>query len=105
MPTISLITTGSSVAGKGYTLDCMVDVLDNLYNAVITVNLTRIDDSTILASAEGPGDISTSHLFTILTASDAGMYECIVNVYQPDINYDVTYAECINANITSKYYF
>ena len=103
VPAILLTDTGSDVAGELYTLDCIVDVLDNLYNAIVTVNLTRVGDSTILASAKGSGDISTSYPITILTTSDAGMYLCIVNIYQPDINYDVTYTEYINVNVTSKF--
>ena len=102
MPAISLTATGSDVAGEGYSLNCMVDVFDDLYNAVITINLTRVDDSTTLASTDGSGDINTAHSFTILTTSDGGMYNCIVNVYQPDISYNVTYTEYIDVNVTSK---
>ena len=100
---ISLSATGSGIAGEGYILDCTVDVLDNLYNAIVTVNLTRVDDGTILADTDGPGGvISVSHPFTTLRTSDAGMYSCIVYIYQPDISYNATYTKYINVNVTSK---
>ena len=102
VPIISLTGTGSGVAGEGYTLDCTVDVLDNLYNAIITVNLTRVDDGTVLADTDGPGDVSASHPFTTLRTSDAGMYSCIVYIYQPDISYIVTYTEYINVTVISE---
>ena len=102
MPNISLTATGSGVAGEEYTLDCTVDVLDNLYDAIVTVNLTRVDDGTVLADTGGPGDVSVSHPFTTLRTSDAAMYSCIVNIYQADISYNATYTEYINVNVTSK---
>ena len=102
MPIISLTATGSGVVGEGYTLNCTVDVLDNLYNAIVTVNLTGVDDGTVLADTDGPGDVSVSHRFTTLRTSDAGVYSCIVHIYQPDISYNSTYTEYINVNVTSK---
>ena len=111
MPNISLTATGSGVAGERYTLNCTVDVLDNLYNAFIIVNLTRVDDGTILAGTDGPGDVSVSHPFTTLSpfttlrTSDAGMYSCIVHIYQPDISYNATCTEYIYVNVTSKLYY
>ena len=103
MPIISLTATGSGVAGERYTLNCTVDVLDNLYNAIITVNLTRVDDGTVLVGTDGTSDVGVSHPFTTLRTSDAGIYSCMVDIYQPDISYNATYTEYINVNVTSKY--
>ena len=116
VPTISLTTNDSCVAGGSCTLDCVVDITDTIYSliidAIVTFSVELASTSTVHADElEGSGDISlmdlyTSHQFTTLTASDAGIYNCTVNVLAIDINYSVKvtymYTKFITVNVTSK---
>uniref|UniRef100_A0A1X7SMP3 Ig-like domain-containing protein n=1 Tax=Amphimedon queenslandica TaxID=400682 RepID=A0A1X7SMP3_AMPQE len=83
--TFTTTTTGRSLGGS-LTLDCTVDVLDDLYNINVTSSIVR--NRELITSTTGSGDTTAMIRIDSLRLSDAGDYQCNVNITQPDIDYE-----------------
>ena len=83
-------------------VECSVDVLDDLYDITVNISIVRIDGG-ILNNSIGSGDISVSLLSESLMTSDAGQYQCIVDINQSSINYQFTNVTSFELTTTSKF--
>ena len=95
------ITFISGLVGGSPILNCTVDVLDNLYNINVDVNIVR-SDGVVIANDTGSNDTTLTYNFHSLRASDAGGYQCLVNITQDDINYQFIDIESTQVNLTCK---
>uniref|UniRef100_A0A1X7SDR8 Ig-like domain-containing protein n=1 Tax=Amphimedon queenslandica TaxID=400682 RepID=A0A1X7SDR8_AMPQE len=86
VPNITFTTTTGRSLGESLTLDCTVDVLDDLYNINVTSSIVR--NGELITSTTGSGDTTAMIRIDSLRSSDAGDYQCIVNITQSDINYE-----------------
>ena len=86
IPNITITTTTGRSLGESLTLDCTVDVLDDLYN--INVNISIVKNEELITSATGSSHTTAMNKINALKASDAGDYQCIVNITQSDIEYE-----------------
>ena len=77
---------------------CSVDVDDNLYNIVVNTAIV----SVVVGSSMTFGDNNVSISYTPLITSHSGQYQCIVNISQNDISYQVSYVETFTINTTSE---
>ena len=82
-------------------MNCTVDVLDDLYNINIDVRIVR-SDGVVIANDTGSGDATEDYTLDPLRASDAGGYQCLVNITQDDINYQFIDTESTHVNLTRK---
>ena len=96
-----MIATGTGTIGKSYSVLCSVDVDNNLYNIVVNTTLVKIGEG-LINSSESSGDNSVSISYTPLMTSHSGQYQCIVNVNQIDISYQVSYVKTFTINATSE---
>ena len=100
---ITIITsTGTAVIGERYSVVCSVDLDDNFYNIVINTTMIKIGKGVINSSVTS-GDNSVSISYTPLMTSHSGQYQCVVNISQIDISYQVSYIETFTINTTSKF--
>ena len=81
---------------------CTVDVDDNLYNIVVNTTIVKIGVGVVTSTVTF-GDNSVSISYTPLMTSHSGQYQCIVNISQIDISYQVSYIETFTINTTSKF--
>ena len=95
------ITFISGLVGRSPVLNCTVDVLDNLYNINVDVRIVR-SDGVVITSDTGSNDTTLTYTFYSLRASDAGGYQCLVNITQDDINYQFIDTESTQVNLTCK---
>ena len=91
----------SQLVGESLVLNCTVDVLDDLYNINVDVKIVR-SDGVVIANDTGSGDATLNYTLTPLRASDAGGYQCLVNITQDDINYQFIDMESTQVNLTCK---
>ena len=96
-PNTTFTATGRSL-GESLTLDCTVDVVDDLYN--INVNISIVKNEGLITSATGSGDTTTMIMIDSIRSSDAGDYQCIVNITQPDIDYKFNGMESTEVMLT-----
>ena len=89
--------------GESIVFNCTVDVLNDLYTIIVNVSIARNDGSTIYNDI-GSGDTTVTYSLSPLRSSDAGGYECRVNITQPDINYQFNDMESAQIILTSKFY-
>ena len=82
-------------------MNCAVDVLDDLYNINVDVRIVR-SDGVVITSDTGSDDTTLTYTFYSLRASDAGGYQCLVNITQDDINYQFIDTESTQVNLTCK---
>ncbi|XP_011407562.1 PREDICTED: neogenin-like [Amphimedon queenslandica] len=88
VPNITFTTTTGRSLGESLTLDCTVDVLDGVCN--ISVNISMVVKSKgLTTSITGSGDTALVNTFNSLRSSDAGVYQCIVNITQLGPDYEV----------------
>ena len=80
---------------------CTVDVDDNLYNIVVDTTIVKIGEG-VINSSKNSGDNSISISYTPLNTSHRGQYQCVVNISQIDISYQVSYIETFTINTISK---
>ena len=71
--------------GENLILYCTVDVLDDLYNINVTSSIVR--NGELITSTSEYGDTTAMIMIDSLRSSDAGDYQCIVNITQSDIDY------------------
>ena len=100
-PVINVIAIGTGAIGESYFLVCSVDVHDNLYNIVVNTTVVKIGVGVVNSSTNS-GDNNVSISYTPLMTSHSGQYQCIVNISQIDISYQVSYVETFTINTTSK---
>ena len=98
---IKIITTSTSVAGESYSVVCIVDVYDNLPDIFVNTSIAKIEEGVVNSSISS-GDNSVSISYTPLMTSHSGQYQCIVNISQIDISYQVSYIKTFIINTTSE---
>ncbi|XP_019853966.1 PREDICTED: neural cell adhesion molecule L1-like [Amphimedon queenslandica] len=98
VPNITFTTATGRSLGESLTFNCTVDVLDGLYN--INVNISIKKNERLVASATGTGDTTAMITIDSLRVSDAGDYQCIVNITQPDIDYEFNGIESTKVILT-----
>ena len=102
VPVVTFTATPSSqLVGESLVLNCAVDVLDDLYNINVGVRIVR-SDGVIIANDTGSGDATLNYTLNSLRSSDAGGYQCLVNITQGDINYQFIITESTQVNFTCK---
>ena len=94
-------TPSSQLVGESLVLNCTVDVLDDLYNIIVDVKIVR-SDGVVIANDTGSGDATEDYTLDPLRASDAGGYQCLVNITQDDINYQFIDTDSTQVNLTCK---
>ena len=99
---ISIITaTGTAVVGESYSVVCSVDLGNNFYNIVVNITIVKIGEGVVNSSVTS-GNNSVSISYTPLMTSHSGQYQCVVNISQIDISFQVSYAKLFTINITSE---
>ena len=102
VPVVTFTATPSSqLVGGSLVLNCAVDVLDDLYNINVDVRIVRSDGVVI---DTGSGDATLNYTLNPLRSSDAGSYQCLVNITQDDIDYQFVDLESTQVNLTSEFY-
>ena len=96
-------TPSSQLVGESLVLNCAVDVLNDLYNINIDVRIVR-SDGQVIANDTSSGNITVNYTLNPLRSSDAGGYQCLVNITQNDINYQIVDTESTQVNLTSEIY-
>ena len=73
-------------------------MLDDLYN--INVNVSVLNDVELINGSTGSGDTTAMIIIDSLRSSDAGDYQCIVNITQSDIDYEFNGTESTQVILT-----
>ena len=73
-------------------------MLDGLYN--INVNVSIVKNQGLITSTSKSGDTTAMIMIDSLRSSDAGDYQCIVNITQSDINYEFNGMESTQVILT-----
>ena len=104
VPVLTFTATPSSQSvGGSLVLNCAVDVLDDLYNIIVDVKIVR-SDGVVIANDTGSGDATLNYTFNPLRSSDAGGYQCLVNITQDVIEYHFVDMESTQVMLTSEFY-
>ena len=104
VPVVTFTATPSSqLVGESLVLNCTVDVLDDLYNINVDVRIVR-RDGVVIANDTGSGNTTLNYTLNPLRSSDAGGYQCLVNITQVDIDYQLNDTESTQVNLTSEFY-
>ena len=104
VPVVTFTATPSSqLVGESLVLNCTVDVLDDLYNINVDVRIVR-SDGVVITSDTGSGNTTLNYTLNPLRASDAGGYQCLVNITQGDIDYQFNDTESTQVMLTSEFY-
>ena len=102
VPVVTFTATPSSqLVRESLVLNCTVDVLDDLYNIIVDVRIVR-SDGVVIADDTGSGDATLTYILNLLRASDAGGYQCLVNITQDDNSYQFIDMESTQVNFTRK---
>ena len=104
-PVINVTAIGTGAIGESYSVECSVDVDDSLYNIVVNTTIVKIGVGVVVNSSVSSGDNSVFIFYTLLMTSHSGQYQCLVNVSQIDISYQVSYVEAFTINTTSKFIY
>ena len=75
---------------------------NNLYNIVVNITVVKIGEASVNFSVIFR-DNSVSISYTPLMTSHSGQYQCLINISQIDISYQVSYIETFTINTTSKF--
>ncbi|XP_019851151.1 PREDICTED: protein sidekick-1-like [Amphimedon queenslandica] len=97
VPDITFTTTTGRSLGESLILNCTVDVHD-LYN--ISANISIVRNGELITSATGSGDTTAMIMIDSLRSSDAGDYQCIVNVTQSGTYYEFNGTESAQVILT-----
>ena len=104
VPVVTFTATPSSqLVGESLVLNCAVDVLDDLYNINVDVRIVK-SDGQVIANDTGSGNTTVNYTLNPLSSSDAGGYQCLVNIMQDDIDYQYVDLESTQVNLTSEFY-
>ena len=98
-PVINVTTTGTGIIGESYSVVCTVDVDDDLYDILVNTTIVKIGEGVVNSS----GYDSVSISYTPLMTSHSGQYQCVVNISQIDISYEVSYFATFTIHTASKY--
>ena len=98
VPNITLTNATGKSLGESLTLYCTVDVLDDLYNINVTSSIVK--NGEIITSTSESGDTTAMIMIDSLRSSDAGKYQCIVNITQSDIDYEFNGMESTQVILT-----
>ena len=60
---------------------------DELYNVTVNISVFR-NGELIINSTTGSDDAMAIYVINFLRSSDAGGYQCVVNITQSDIDYE-----------------
>ena len=86
IPNITVTASNNKIAGESLIPDCTVDVPDNLYNINVYISIVS-NQRGVIANNTGSGDTTAIGIINASRSSDAGDYQCIVNITQSDIDY------------------
>ena len=101
-PIVTFTATPSSrLVGESLVLNCAVVVLDDLYNVNVDVSIVRSGGEVVNRNT-GSGNTALTHTLNLLRTSDAGRYQCLVNITQDDINYQFIDTESTQVNLTCE---
>ena len=100
-PVFNVTAIGTAPIGETYSVVCTVDVNDNLYNIVVNTIIIKFGEG-VINSSMNYGDNSVSISYTPLMTSHSGQYQCVVNITQIDISFQVSYVKLFTINITSE---
>ena len=104
VPIVTFTATPSSqLVGESLVLNCTVDVLDDLYNINVDVRIVR-SDGVVIANDTRSGDATLNNTLNPLRSSDAGGYQCFVNITQDVIEYQFVDMESTQVMLTSEFY-
>ena len=103
-PIINITAIGTGVIGDSYSVVCSVDVDNNLYNIVVNTTIVKIGEG-VVTSTVTYGDNNVSIIYTPLMTSHSGQYQCIINIIQADISYQVSHIEVFTINTTSEFIY
>ena len=104
VPVVTFTATPSTqLVGESLVLNCTVDVLDDLYNINVDVKIVR-SDGVVIANDTGSGDATLNYTLNPLRSSDAGDYQCLVNITQDVIEYHFVDLESTQVMLTSEFY-
>ena len=73
-------------------------MLDDLYNINVTSSIVK--NGEVITSTTGSGDTTAVIMIDSLRSSDAGDYQCIVNITQSDIDYKFNLMEIAQLILT-----
>lgn len=81
-----------------------MDLLDDLYNINVNVSILAWNDEglDIISTNTGSGDTTTGNTVPALSSSNAGDYQCTVNITQHVINYEFSSIETRQLILTSE---
>ena len=100
-PVFNITAIGTGAIGESYSVVCSVNVDNNLYNIVVNITIVKIGG--VVNSSVTSGDNSVSISYKPLMTSHSGQYQCVVNISQSNISYQVSYIEAFTIKITSKF--
>ena len=72
-------------------------MLNELFNISVNISIVK---GELITSATGSGDTTAVIMIDSLRSSDAGDYQCIVNITQPDIDYEFNGMETAQVILT-----
>ena len=101
---INVTSIGTSVIGENYFVMCTVDVDDSLLNIVVITTVVKIGKG-VVNSSESSEKNGISLSYIPLMTSHSGQYQCVVNIRQINISYQVNYFKAFTINTTSKLYY
>ena len=100
-PVINITVIGTGVIGDSYSVVCSVDVDNNLYNIVVNTIIVKIGERLVTSTVTS-GDNNVSISYIPLMTSHSGQYQCLVNISQIDISYQVSYVKTFTINTSSE---
>ena len=74
---------------------------DNIYDIVVNTTIIKIGEGVVNSSTNS-GDNSVSISYTSLMTSHSGQYQCVVDISQIDISYQISYVKTFAINTTSE---
>ena len=95
-------TPSSQLVGESLVLNCSIGVLDDLYNN-FDVRIVK-SDGVVIANNTGSGNTTLNYTLNPLRSSDAGGYQCLVNITRGDIDYQFNDTESAQVLLTSEFY-
>ena len=106
-PDVSIIVTGSNIAGNMYTLTCEVGVVLGVPNITWMYNNTKIiEESGITLTLEENGLDSRLILqFSPLNYDHAGVYTCSANLTVQEFHFDGFNEASQTVNVQSEFEF
>lgn len=104
IPIVTFNVTTGGLLGETLVVVCTVDLLDDLYNINVNVSILAWNDEglDIISTNTGSGDTTTGNTVPALSSSNAGDYQCTVNITQHVVNYEFSSIETRQLILTSE---